>query len=107
MPHQRLAAPGDLFVGEKPSGEPVQRAEEKLEAQANERALAPVAGNDALFENGEGQAYGFVLQPGDAARRPCRWKDGVMSDLEYDVVVIGAGPSGENVADRVRRWDPS
>jgi dihydrolipoamide dehydrogenase len=27
----------------------------------------------------------------------------VMSDQEYDVVVIGAGPSGENVADRVRR----
>ena len=26
-----------------------------------------------------------------------------MSDQEYDVVVIGAGPSGENVADRVRR----
>ncbi len=26
-----------------------------------------------------------------------------MSDQEYDVVVIGAGPSGENVADRARR----
>jgi pyruvate/2-oxoglutarate dehydrogenase complex dihydrolipoamide dehydrogenase (E3) component len=26
-----------------------------------------------------------------------------MSDQEYDVVVIGAGPSGENVADRVQR----
>src|SRR6202035_3049499 len=26
-----------------------------------------------------------------------------MSDQEFDVVVIGAGPSGENVADRVRR----
>jgi dihydrolipoamide dehydrogenase len=27
----------------------------------------------------------------------------VMSDQEYDVVVIGAGPTGENVADRARR----
>ena len=26
-----------------------------------------------------------------------------MSDQEYDVIVIGAGPTGENVADRVRR----
>ncbi len=26
-----------------------------------------------------------------------------MSDREYDVIVIGAGPSGENVADRARR----
>src|SRR5579859_2467519 len=26
-----------------------------------------------------------------------------MSDQEYDVVVIGAGPAGENVADRARR----
>src|ERR1700730_1924307 len=26
-----------------------------------------------------------------------------MSDQEYDVVVIGAGPSGENVADRAHR----
>src|ERR1700750_2972979 len=28
---------------------------------------------------------------------------GSMSDQEYDVVVIGAGPTGENVADRARR----
>jgi len=68
LPHQRLAAPGDVFVGEKPSGEPVERAEEKLEAQTNERALAPMAGNDALFENSQGQAYGCVLHLGDAAR---------------------------------------
>src|SRR5690348_18415648 len=26
-----------------------------------------------------------------------------MSDQEYDVIVIGAGPTGENVADRARR----
>ena len=68
LPHQRLAAPGDVFVGEQPSGEPVQRAEEKLEAQTNESALAPMAGNDALFENSQGQAYGCVLHLGDAAR---------------------------------------
>src|SRR6185437_17085028 len=38
---------------------------------------------------------------------PCRGgpvsRRGSMSEQEYDVIVIGAGPTGETVADRARR----
>ena len=55
---ESLAPLGDAVVVKEPSGEPIQRTEEMLEAQAKEHPVVPVTGNDVLFEEGEGQAHG-------------------------------------------------
>ena len=67
-PCQCLAPPGDVIIGKEPSGEFVGRTEEALEAETEEPLIVPVAGNDAFIQEGEGQAYGHVLQLGHAAR---------------------------------------
>jgi hypothetical protein len=43
-----LAPPTDVVVGKDPPGEPIQRTEETLKAQAKARLVVPVAGNDVL-----------------------------------------------------------
>jgi hypothetical protein len=66
-PPQCLAPPGEVIVGEEPSGDPIEGTEEPLKAQAKGRLIVPVAGNDMVFQEGEGQAHGRVFQLAHAA----------------------------------------
>ncbi len=65
-PCQGLAPPGDVIIGKELSGELVGRTEETLEAETEEPLIVPVGGNDAFIQQGEGLAYGRVLQLGHA-----------------------------------------
>ena len=42
-PPEGLAPPGDVLVGQEPSGDPIERAEEPLEAQPKGCPVFPVA----------------------------------------------------------------
>ena len=69
LPQESPAACGDRVVGQEPPGEPVQRTEEPLEADPDDRVLLPAAGHDAVVEEGERPPDDRILQPGHPARK--------------------------------------
>jgi hypothetical protein len=68
----------------------------------SERAVALVAGNDALFENSEGRAYGCVLQLGDAAR----YSGGIHRD-RLPPLVDGLCPGQSGMGETASRTGPA
>ena len=78
-PQQRLAAPGDLVVGQQPSGDLVEGSEEIPHVTARGCVLVPVVGQDAFVEAGNRQPNGRVLQLGQDARHGGEIHHGLLS----------------------------
>ncbi len=66
-----LAPPRDVVVGKQPSGDLIERTEETLEAQAEERFLPPVGAVGTRLITARFPAV--AAPPGDAARADPWW----------------------------------